>query len=137
VQGVVGDRKANTGHADAHDEAEEPHPRQRQQAADNEAVRPEVQRDKHHRLADHRPIGVPRQPVLLEVVVDSGLDLTGEVLAELLLAPPGIRLHGRSTSARQRPGLRLPIARTPTPQRPISTVRGGLGKVSQHGCLSA
>jgi hypothetical protein len=97
MQRIVGDRETDPGHADTHDEAEEPHPRQRQQAADDQAVRPEVQGDEHHRLGDHRRIGVPRQPVLFEIVVDPRFDLTREGLAQLLLAPLAPRLHGRST----------------------------------------
>ena len=68
MQGIVGDRETDPGHADTHNEAQQPHPRQRQQAADDQAVRPEVQGDEHHRLGDHRRIGVPRQPVLFEIV---------------------------------------------------------------------
>ena len=44
VQRVVGDREADPGHADPHDEAQEPHPRQRQEAADDQAVGAEIQR---------------------------------------------------------------------------------------------
>jgi len=60
VQGVVGHREANARHADAQRQAQKPHPRQGQEAADDQPVGAEVQGDEDHRFGDHRRVRVLR-----------------------------------------------------------------------------